>query len=97
LRTCQSGAELGARDDGLEEALFDKAIDDARSALEALARDVDDEDAAVKDVGEVGVVGGVRAECIFKVGIDEAGERVLDCAVDADDTSRIALERSNTA
>jgi len=75
--------ELRARVDGLEEAFLEKEVDDTRGGLEALARDVDDEDAAVEDVGEVGLITGVGTKRVFEFRISEARERRFDRAVDA--------------
>jgi len=77
------GGELRARVDGLEEAFLDEEVDDARGGFKALARNVDDEDAAVENVGEVRLNAGVGAKRVFELGIGEPRKRGLDRAVDA--------------
>jgi len=67
----------------LEEAFLDEEVDDAGGGLKALARNVDDEDTAVEDVGEVGLITGVGAKRVFKLRVGEARERGLDRPVDA--------------
>ena len=79
----RSGRELGAGVDGLEEAFLEEEVDDARCRFEAVARNVDHEDASVEHVGEVRLPGRLRAERVFEFGIGEAGEGGFDRAVDA--------------
>ncbi len=74
---------MGARVDGLEEAFLDEEVDDARGGFEALARNIDDEDAAVEDVGELRLLADVDAEGVFEFRIGKASEGGFDGAVDA--------------
>jgi len=75
--------QLRARVDGLEEAFFEKEVDDTRGGLEALARNVDDEHAAVENVGKICLVAGVGAEGVFELRVGEPREGGLDRPVDA--------------
>ena len=68
------GGELRPRVNGLEEALLEEEVDDARGGLKALAWNIDDEDAAIEDVGEVGLIARVGAEGVFELRIREARE-----------------------
>ncbi len=58
----RSGRHLGAGVEGLEEALFEKQVHDARGGFEALTRHVDDEHRAVEHLVDVrlGVFGGAE-------------------------------------
>jgi len=78
----RSRRQLHAGVDGLEEAFLDEEVHDARGGFEALARDVDDEDAAVENVGEVSLIAGVGAEGVFELRVGETGQGGLDRAVD---------------
>jgi len=51
----RSRRQLRARVDGLKEAFLEKEVDDTCGGFEALAQNVDDEDAAVEHVGEIGL------------------------------------------
>jgi hypothetical protein len=69
--------------ESLEEALFEKQINDACGGFELLARYVNDEHSAIEEIIDVGLVLLGGAEGVFEFGIREARERGLDGAVDS--------------